>query len=343
MSHRLRRAVRVISGALLALMLVGPGAVNAATPGWYFTITSLNPPMAKVGSNAAWSVTITNGGTSNISALYLSTDLPKNSSASYPTYVGNTTYLDGASGPANPCNAAGTGPLFCDFGNLVAGGSVTIDVIAFTVANASSTCTDPSTSVTYPCYAFNFVAFGNGNTPSDKGNKSHGDTLFGPVSVGATTSGDYAGGFSLDDSPVSNDGLSRGNRQSETVNPPTGSSLIQVTIQDGLLCETSDTWCTGGFGDVMRLNVDQGNPFATGIKVVIVIDGKLVPGGTSTSDIDLIHQLDDETYYTISLRCDGTTTLDAAPGGPECITVTKIGPNFQVVAWLARNGGLRLF
>ena len=370
---RYGRLAAVASSALLALMLLGPTAVSASTPGWFFTISggcvtdsvscpntppapfdptppTLNPDLVKVGANAGWSVRITNGGTSNISALYLSTDLSTKSTLSYPTYIGSkdstgtfipglATYGGGASGPASPCADAGTGPLFCNFGSLPAGGWVQIDVIAFTVASPNF-CRDASNTPT--CYGFNFQAFGNGNTPSDKGGKSHGDTLNAPVGVVPTTSGDYGGGFAINTDPVSNDLLSRNNLQSETVTPP--ASLIPVAIQDGLLC--TDTWCSSGFGDLMKLNVNAGAPFTNGIKLVITISGKSVPGGTTTSSIYLVHLLDPidgGTTQTITQRCDGSTTLDAVPGGAECITVTRVGNNFQIVAYLISNGQIRLF
>jgi hypothetical protein len=29
-------------------------------------------------------------------------------------------------------------------------------------------------------------------------------------------------------------------------------------------------------------------------------------------------------------------------GGAECVTVTQVGANYQIVAWLIHNGGLRI-
>jgi len=332
------RWIGVAVTGLLAAMLLAPSATLASTPGWSLEKSaSLNPPIVKVGANAGWSVEIDNNGTSNISALYLGTDLPK-TSGFYPTYVGNVTYVNYV-GPAKPCNAAGSGPLLCTFGALPAGGKIMIDVIAFATHSQALDCT--AGTVTYPCWSFNFEAFGNGNTPSDKGNKSHGDTLKLPVSVPTTTSGNYGGGFAINTSNVANDGLSRTNLQSENVTPPNG--LIQVTVEDGLTSAPSNcvgAACSSGFGDWMRLNVGKGTVFSAPFKYVIDISGKLVPGGANVGTINFLHVLEGGTTTVVNGRC--TYGTDGQPTNAPCVTVTKSSTTFQVIVWLLDNGGGRL-
>jgi len=114
-----------------------------------------------------------------------------------------------------------------------------------------------------------------------------------------------------------------------------------VTIEDGLANDAfgcAVPACSNPFGEWTALNVNNGATYPNGIKVVLTILGREVPNGATVDTIDLIHVLDNGSAYTITERCDGDGLNS---DGHECITVTKNGNNFQVVAWLLSNGGTR--
>jgi len=350
---------KATAAALLALALIGPTGVSAGTPGWKFYITPI-PADGIVAPNASagFVIKIANEGRSNISALFLDTDpnaLPP--SPVSPTYVGPISYTNQVG--AGFCHAAGDGPLFCDFGNLVAGASVTVTV-AFQMPASGSTF-------------FNLRALGNGNTPSD-GGTSHGDALKALISINGgnshppvtpaasitlNASKNFAGGFSPDDDTVvANDpNLGPKNIQSGQIASPAGG--IAVTLEDGLAdtafsCTTVGITCTHRFGEWARLNVANGTKFeATGIHVTIIVLGNKVPSGATVDTIVLIHVPTNPdgtlgTPYVISNRCDNNPGGGLDPDGPdsdllgdECILVTQDGKNIRVDAWFLSNGGAR--
>ena len=345
------RMFKATAAALLALALIGPTGVSANPPGWTFSVATIPADGIVAPNNSAgFVVTITNGGRSNISALYLDVDpnaLPPNGAT--PTYVGPITYSNPANGVGD-CHDPSEGALFCDFGNLVAGQSVTVTVAFQMPASGSS--------------YFDFRALGNGNTPSD-GGTSHGDTLKArisinggnskpPVAPAATVtlnaSKNFAGGFSADTTPVANDpNLGPKNIQSGKIVPPDGG--IAVTLEDGLgdstyTCTDLGLVCTHRFGEWARLNVGGGASFpTTGIHVTIIVLGNKVPSGATLDSIKLIHVPDVGSPYVISNRCDDTTNggLDGTVPhvlADECILVT-VGKNITIDAWLLNNGGNR--
>lgn len=352
-SFRLRRLASVVSAALLGVMLLGAGSASASTPGWQFSPaidTTLNPPTVGTGFNAAFIVNINNLGSSNISALYLSTDIPLTAANVTPTFIGNATWYNALNqviaGPTRPCgNAPYSGPLNCSFGNLAAGNRVKL-TIAFAAAapgtnygtNDATACVKVSDATKW---TFHFTAFGNGNTPTDKGHTSHGDTLCGLASLKTSSDPNFAGGFTLDTSSFGTTGtLGNGNKQKTTLYPPAG--FIAATVEDGL----SDTAfsctivaCANRFGEWSRLSVNGGSPYDGGFKVQLLVLGSSVPGPAKTTNINVIHN-DGTTTYVISQRCDATT-LPTVSGGAECIIVTMVGKNFLITAWLNHNGGLR--
>jgi len=335
-SIRHRRVATIIASALLGLMLVVPGIAVARPPGWAITPVA-DPPTVVNGADGGWIVTVSNGGKSNISAVYMVTNIPTDDPLvdPVPTYVSTATWT-GQTGPEDPCSDALSGPLLCSFGNIVAGGSVTV-TIAF------------STPETGTGWAFKFLGFGNGNTPSDgDNNASHGDFVEGTASVALTTDKNFAGEFSTDTTSITNNGdLGPKNIQFGSLTPPVAN--VGVSLQDGLndnafSCATV-TQCAKRFGEWTRLYVANGATFAGGIKVVTTILGSRVPSGANVDNIVLIHASDFHGTHVISARCTGdglnTDGADLDELGDECITVTKVGNNFQIVAWLLSNGGTR--
>lgn len=350
----MRRLATVATAALLGTLLLGTATVSASTPGWIFSNvdTSLNPGTVGTGYNAAFTVTLDNAGSSNISAVFLSTDIPNNASNVSPTAIGTPSWhvVGGAGLPIQPysCNAPGSGALNCSFGSLAAHTGLTILVVFKAPApGTASGLSNPSTcapNVVATAWTFHFTAFGNGNTPTDKGGKSHGDTLCGAASVNTSSDPNYAGGYTLDTHDIATTGtLGNGNKQTTTLTPPVAG--IAATVEDGLPDSTFDCLivaCAHRFGEWSRLSVSGGNNgfYTAGFKLVLLIYSGAVPGPAKTTNIDFIH-FDGTNTYVISQRCDGLTTLDAVPGGAECITVTKAGQNFRLEVWLNHNGGGR--
>jgi hypothetical protein len=307
--------VAVVTGAMLAVMLIGPASVSAATPGWEFTNLKLLPDTVSPGTSAGYSFTIHNGGTSNISHLYLN-----DSVNAAPTYFANSRNTICQQSPN----------LFCSFGALNAG-----DTIDVTVAYAT-----PTTGS-----AFNviFQLNSNGASFNDKGGNSHGDTLSSPKQTTALNADkNFAGAFSLDLTDVStNADLSKKNPQASTVTPPV--SKIPVTVQDGLVTYGGtgvDPCGSSGvlqcIGDWARLTVSDGT--IGPVKVTIMLYGPSVTNAANTGNIKLFHEGSDPN--PIQTAC-GPLTLPATLTGPECITVTKVGNNFKIVGWLNHNGYVR--
>jgi hypothetical protein len=348
----MRRLATVATAALLGTMLLGTATVSASTPGWTFSHvdTSLNPGTVGTGYNAAFVVTLDNAGSSNISAVFISTDIPKTASNVSPTFIGVPTWhdLNGNDVASQPytCDAVGSGPLNCSFGSLAAGRGITI-LVVFTApapgtASGLSSPASCARVVDEAAWTFHFTAFGNGNTPTDKGGKSHGDTLCGDASVTTSSDSNYAGGYTLDTGAIATTGtLGNGNKQTTTLFPP--ATAIAATVEDGLADSTFSCLivaCDHRFGEWSRLGVNGGATYTGGFKIVLLIYGGAVPGPAKTTNINLIHN-EGTTTYVISQRCDGVTTLDAVAGGAECITVTMAGRNFKIEAWLNHNGGGR--
>ena len=69
-TRRVARLATVVTSAMLAGMLLGVSGAEAKTPDWSMTVESL-PSTVGPNSIAAYQVTISNDGKSNISKLYL--------------------------------------------------------------------------------------------------------------------------------------------------------------------------------------------------------------------------------------------------------------------------------
>jgi hypothetical protein len=318
--NRIRRLTTVVTTAVLSLLLLGVGTSAAGQPNWSFSKLTPLPGTVKAGESAGYLVEITNGGPSNIKTLFLTSN-----PASNTTYVGLPSQ--------GSCDAVG-GPLKCSFGTVRSGAANAVSVI---VAFAT-----PSSGTPSP-FAMEFLASTNGAPLSD-GGASHGDFLRQTATTILSTSDDYAGGFATALAEIATGGLSSTNIQQTKVNA--NKIGIVVTAEDGLAdtaysCGDSNDnspECANRFGQWSRINVENGAPQAA-FKVTLVIAGSSVPAGATTLNIDVIH-VDEVTgvAYEISARCNPTT---GTPNNPECVTVTRVGANFQIVVWLLENGGVR--
>jgi hypothetical protein len=303
----LRRLVTVASSAILVLMLLGAGIATASTPGWAFTNTATLPATVTPGADAGFQFDIVNQGKSNISQLYLTT-----SDNAVPSYFSNSR--------GTVCQLSPT--LFCAFGALNAGDSIHV-LIAYTTPTLGSS------------FGIIFQINGTGVSFTDP-HRSHGDTLSQPFTTALSADPNFAGGFQIKDGTTytTNNVLSKRNDQSSAAT--SGALLVPVTIQDGLTTPpdgATDPCATlHCIGDWTALQVGNGTDGP--VKVTLVLYGKSVPNGATVDNIGLWHQ-----NTLVSLRCSDPSSIPNG-GTNECVTVTLVGINFQIVAWLLHNGGL---
>ena len=312
---RVTRVGSIIGAVCLAgsFVLAVAGTSSASTPGWTASAVPL-PATVHNGADAGYDVTITNGGTSNISALYLN-------SASVPTYV---------AGPdAAACSGPGV-PLQCSFGALVSGAHVEI-LVAFSTPSSGSS------------FVAKFQASTTG-VAGDPNHNSHGDYLNFSATTALSSNKNFAGGFSTNTDTVStDDSIGPKNIQSTSVTPP-GQDLV-TTVEDDLsdssvpyVCPSGHT-CYGTWSQVKVRSLDQFDSqvqtFGTLFPVSLLVRGNAFPNG-SQGDIELVHITDDGTTIT-SLQSDpcGTTPTDG------CLDVTKVGNNYLLTTWVFQNGGFK--
>jgi hypothetical protein len=267
------------------------------------------PAQVHAGSDAAYAVTITNKGPSNISALYLVT-----SSGRATAFVGEPSQ--------GTCPGTDTGALACTFGALRAGQSVSVTAV-YPTFDSDGTSFDPG-----------FLGNTTGLTSSD-GGTSHGDSVTADAATALTTSGDFGGGYSLDKSRVANDqGLGIDNQQSTSVVPPV--SNIVATVEDGsdvtFPCKKT---CSKAFGQWSSVTVGSGQSFDTYFPVTIRMPSSLGP--SNLSRVELAH---------VSSTTGAVEVLSQCPSnGPlaNCIvvSVTDSGTVLQIVAWVDHNGGFK--
>jgi hypothetical protein len=311
-----------LATAMLAVSMIAP-AVSAAPPDWAMDVTVLSPEV-KSGNSAGFEVTIRNNGTSNIAQLYLVSNL-----TATPTYT------------EAPCNA--TGRLYCYFGALPAGGSVTVTVGYLVPAGSTS-------------FAPEFQANTNGATDADnKGGKkgtSRGDTLIGvytPPTI--NNSANFGGGWTAETAQISNaTGLADGNPQSTQLSNL--ASLIPATVRDGFAEDLCGTACSRSqFGEVSEVHVENGANQDQAFRITITIRGRSL--GTpkpDASSVVVIHELDDEDAPVEiigdvpSERCDSATSPTSVTG-QGCVIATWVGnganANLQIVVWTFYNGKFR--
>jgi hypothetical protein len=309
---------------MLATMLVGVGSASAANPSWLVSFDRL-PNVVADDSDAGWFVTVTNDGPSNINDLNIS--ITSEETGHLPSYfVG----MDLSSGGAESCSTA-TGALVCNVGTLVDNGTVTFTV-AFPVPEGETGSFDLNIG----------LRAGTGDTETDGPGKSRGDKQTFTNSTPISQSSNFDGGFSVDDFTYQTDqSIGRRNAQATTIENV--GANIGVTIEDGITtgvdCQaTASRTC---FGEWSALNVDDGAPFGSPFKVTLLVSGSAVPGGTAAASIVLVHVLDNGTVEVLGNSADERCASAGDSASAECIYVTKVGSNYQLVAWLFQNGNLR--
>lgn len=332
----------LLSVGLLAALAIGVGPASAANPTWAVSFDP-TPNSVAPGKDAGWHVTVTNHGPSNINDLRVTITSPDAAAPGLPSYFSGILL---ASGSEAVCSTS-TGALVCPVGTLADDQSVT-----FTVAFA------PSSSQLNDVRVVIGLRAGTGDTGSDGPGKSRGDKQDFPFSTPVSTSTNYDGGFVIDTADFAfstNQDLGRRNVQATALQSP--DSSIGVAIEDGpnlvVTCDgtadpaTVNPACNRLFGEWSKLNVDDGatyeEPYAP-FKVTLKLLGSAVPGGVGIEDIVVVHVLDDGTVDVIGDAVDGSEVCDsttATPTNADCITVTKVGGNYNIVAWLLQNGNIR--
>jgi hypothetical protein len=298
------------AGSLLLLtttMLAAAGTVQASPPSWLMSVVS-KPATVANGSNAGFDVTITNIGPSNISSLFLVTKIDD-----IPVYLTSSRV-----GACNETTLPLSARLHCAFGALNAGDSVNV-VVAYVAPAAPATSFDPGFE---------------GNTTGDAfkdPERSHGDTLIDKFFIPTALRGDknFGGSFSLDaTTPVSdNASLSKKNVQATSVVPP--QAHLPITVEDGPGVDFDCNGCNG-FGEWSSINVNNGHDFGSVFfPVTILVYGQVAPNDLSTIKVAHVH--------------DGITDIlpQCTSVHENCIDVSKVSNNVQIVVWLHQNGGVK--
>ena len=314
---RLGRLMTVLTTGLMAVALLGVGGAAAKTPNWTIDIVRL-PTAVAGGNDAGYFATVANNGPSNINALTL-TVTPASTPNATPSYFSGLTWNIGG-----PGSCTGTGKLVCTLGTVPAGTSISFTV-AYGVPDAQTGTFDVEFS----------LRASTGDTGTDGGN-SRGDSFAKTAKTGVNSNQNFDGGFVVGDTAYAdNQSVGRNNKQATSLTSP--EALIPVTIEDGITTGVNCTGaaCAGVFGEWSKMSVANGKPYGAPFKVTLLIWGGAVPGGTSASDIQFVHVLDDGTTEVISQTCDSTT---GTPTNAECLIATKVGNNYKIVVWLFKNG-----
>jgi hypothetical protein len=315
-----------------------PGLATAATPSWSINIIKL-PPTVVSGQDAGYRVTVRNVGPSNINGLSLTTNI--NDPVTY--FSGLTPF---ATGPAS-CQSVNV-KFTCNLGTMNAGQSTT-----FTIAYTTSGTGTFDMTVS--------LRSSSGDTGSDKG-QSRGDALSVTARTGLDSgNGNFAGGyFQADTTLQTNPILGKNNKQStslggfaaSTTNPydvmiRDGSTSLPTDPADpnfGLVCD--NPLCSGLTSEWSLVNLKEGQLQSAPFHVTLVVAGSLVPAGTMESDIVLVHVWLDSNgvSHTDVIGANGVrcTPSTGVPTNAPCITVTKVGANWKIDAWLFHNGGMKI-
>jgi hypothetical protein len=314
MKHRTPRLLGAIALAISLSVGTLVGSTIAANPGWNASVVA-SPGTVSSGDTVGFVVTFTNGGSSNISQLYV--NMPT------PTGAAFTEVLKPASVACTP--PAGSTPLMCSYGAVNAGTTVVLTVVY----------TSPATTGLLSATA-NFNT--TGATGSDRGGNSHGDTLSKTGSVTLSTSRDFAGRFvdTEGQTTVFND-PTLGNKNKQSTSATINVTKVPVTVEDGFApsCIAGSTICpTTSFGQASELFIANGQSFGAPFKVVI----NLYHPGVSASEVHGVYHsftnaLGVQQDENITAPCTGD------PSAIQCFTATDIGnQNVRIIIWLLHNG-----
>jgi hypothetical protein len=335
-SIRSRRAVRAISGALLALMLVVPGTVSAATPDLIDTWTVI-PTAVNNGDYVALRASIYNNDSSTVSQLYL-VELTRPEGFTLDSIKVN---LGGKGAACDTTGDAFTGAIKCTLGQLKPDKTATVTAV-FKTSLTGTTAT--------PTWEFNTTGIGS----ATGGDQSHGDSWpsLTDLTVALRPAGDVFGGrYVLNDAlkiVENNQALSSSNPHSTRAYAPvTG---IGVTVED-IVCNGApdDDLCadlSAGFGEISKVNVNDdadsnGITATTLLHFYIQLDSSEIPAGANANSVSVLHVYPGGSEE-LSTRCTFARKA-TIPNNAPCITVKTLpGGDLGIDVWTFHNGGLRV-
>ena len=332
MSIRSRRAVRAISGALLALMLVVPGTVSAAVPvlisSWYVIPTTVNH-----GDYVALKASIFNDDNSTVSQLFL-VEVERAGFSLVSVTINE-------SGRGASCDTTTNPNAFrCTLGQLKPGKTATVTAVYSAPASGTSAT---------PVWEFNTTGLGSGGSDQDQ---SHGDkwpsgTL---LTVGLRPFGDFGGRYVLNNGlkiVENNQALSNANPHStRAYSPVTGVGVTVEDIDCGAV--TPDPLCAtlaAGFGQISKINVNNdedtnGITDTTLLHFYLQLDSSEIPSGVNANNVSILHDYPGGSE-TLSTRCTFARKA-TVPSNAPCISVKNLpGGDLGIDVWTFHNGGLR--
>ena len=323
---------RGVASALVAAALVfaaGAAPGRAANPGPNVALSvSGAPGSVSLGHYVAYTATVQNGDTNNVTHLTL-TAPAASSTAPFPlTYVS-------ASPSTGSCSAPATLPLTCSFGSLRSG---TTDTVTF-VFRAPAALPASGAGVSFAAQA----TFDEG--PNDQ-NSSHGDTKLASASTSLGAIGsDFVAGFVPfalgDDLVTAGDltGSSSGNPQKTALSVAAlaAASLGATGSVQEVPHPTTDTTsdCQAGFSCFGQTSfVTLPGVFSPPLTLTFRFDASEVPAGTTEAKLKMFHN------GTLVPPC---TTPGVLSPGPTCqSSTTKFADkDFGAVLLSSTNGSYR--
>ena len=318
--------------ALAASALTSP--TLASLPAGASASATATPPTVSAGKYAGFVLSFTNNGPSNISSLFLVADTPPG--WQFVATVNGPALLNGS--PYGSCPNTG-GSLLCNFGAVPAN---TGPILVTAVYLTPTTLNGPAT-----------ITFHYNSTGSTSG-KSHGNDIAAPSgTVQVTTDKNSGGTFGYNGNLTVSDNtnLSKNNKQSTAVDASgTGGNNFELFVQDGPTFGpptdgTINADCSSQatqLGEWSGLDVGHDTTFPSPFRATIVV----YQGANDTvTGLCWIHQTgtdqDGNPVYVGTLLTVADNTC-SDPLTPPCFTLTKVGPNLQVVFISTHNGVLHL-
>jgi hypothetical protein len=343
-----RRTIGIVSAAILALGVLGGGSVLASTPGWqvgHGTDSSSAYASAQSGASSSrvtagnavgffeW---LRNGGTSNISQLYLTAT----TNPSAPVVGARWTIKTDAMAEVRSGICPATTPLACTFGTVNAGETVYLTA-AFTTGAGTSLSVD-------------FDWNSNGVTLSDKHQTSHGDTVRLSDSVALTAGGDAAGAFNfiaLDNAVADDQAVSKANPQATSAF--VAEALTGLAVADGATLTTPcNSTLTAAFPTFsckqlssLTSIIEAGNGRTIhnlngGPGIMVIVTFAKAPSQLNSAHPFVYHYYVDSTGTPRAELITTTCTYDLGlpTNTDSCFTVGQD----QITVWLVHNGNMRI-
>lgn len=251
MHHRIPRLVGALGLAITLTCGTLAGSALAAPAPLDLSGQNLSPAFVSNGALAAFTVTATNKGPSNISQLYLTgpADAPVYGVEAFATVNLVDVPLSGV------CTTSGQ--LLCSFGAVNALDSVTVTVAVTAPSKGTSWTAD---------FEWSTTGYVSGK------NNSHGDAFPYTFPVTLSSDKDHAGTYVWDASQtqVQDTGIGHNNTQSTKVK--VNVTRIPLSVQDGsaITCVGYDVSCpTTFFGETSVVNVDN-DTFQDNLFVIVI-------------------------------------------------------------------------